>query len=1206
MIQRKTPSHCPELSWAAFDSTARRRRPATRHAPAALIAQQLEDRTLLSGLNGVVQLPLPETTGEVFVVDDWNNDVTLNDIGFNSHAGNTGATESLEGLTTIAVTSETPDSQGGSLEFSFDFSSQPGQELFAGYFASLWGLTDTLVSLDGSGTQPLSTTQFPGYFLDTQDIFRDSLILGDRSVEALQFDVLLQSAEPVTLKIELNDEHGMDVFARRTIDPATPVPAWETISLSIPSAFSDSVAGAGDPSGFDWRQVSTFAIIVERVNVGAGIENPDAGKFLIDNLELVDTNGQYPDLDQIQDPVSLGLLPQYEDAFLDHVRATSSLYFLDWASTDSRTGGIIQDRSTFADLMTVGGVGFQLTSYVIDAERGYLSQEDAATRALGILRVLHDQPQGADRVGTIGNEGFFYHFLGIDGLRKQNFDFEATEDVDESKNTVELSTIDTALAIAGVVTAGQYFDGDTPAEAEIRNLANAIYSRVNWNFMLDDDRFTDTRQFFLAWKPNEIRDDDSGRFGRFKLDDDTVNPTGQYASKDVQGVEVPATIDFYTDEGLLIALLAMGSPNPDHRLGRDVWDSMFREDQGDTFIKTFPGALFTYEFLSVWLDTERLGTDSHPTHPVNFFENTQHAVHATRDYAIANPEDRATWRDDGGENRWGVSAAEGPFDGYFAHAAPPAALAADGGLIEDTHPEQLEAEAGTGDGSTSFRPNASGGQTIQLDDGESRTIAFDVTNSTRFDVIVRYSNDNFGPLETIEVFVDAISVGSFEAQDTGDFGLGWDTFASSDPLGPVFLDVGGHDVTVSVSGGDGFGVEVDVVMLKREPELRPLADGTSTVYGAGSAIVHAPEESIAALWESTHLGLLHSRIGFADAFTLDIADAVRPDTGGPNVLRTSGSWANFNGFSIDHGPMLVMIDNYLEDNFVPRLFMSHPEINDALDELFPDQKVGGDVTARVANGSLILVGDEFDNEITIDQVGLQSGQYRISSVQTTINGSSEPVIVEQVTRDILAFMGRGDDSVAFSDIAAPRNIIINGGLGDNVVTVSASTIALNLTVRNGGGDDIFELLGSTVNGHLSVVNGRGGSQTTIAASSIGRHVNVRNNFGLDHFFMELSSVDGSLNIINGHGGSLTQLDNTSIGQTLRIIGDRGADDIEMSAATVQNRTIIRTGRDDDAIVISDSVFSRLFVADGGPGTDNFFDGLNNIFGGPRILRNFES
>ena len=58
--------------------------------------------------------------------------------------------------------------------------------------------------------------------------------------------------------------------------------------------------------------------------------------------------------------------------------------------------------------------------------------------------------RGRTRFGKIGYQGFFYHFLGPDGRRKQNFDFDATAETNEALNTVELSAIDTALALAGV------------------------------------------------------------------------------------------------------------------------------------------------------------------------------------------------------------------------------------------------------------------------------------------------------------------------------------------------------------------------------------------------------------------------------------------------------------------------------------------------------------------------------------------------------------------------------------------------------------------------------------------------------------------------------------------------------------------------------------------------------------------------------------
>lgn len=880
-------------------------------------------------------LPLPLKTGQVFVVDDFNTKVTKTDLGFNYFAGNTGATESSEEIVTLGLSSESHGEPGGSLQISFDFDSHP-QESFAGYFASVLGLTDTLVSLDGSGEEPPASTPFPDYFLNIHDLFRTSTAFPDLSIEQLQFQVRLESSEPITLKLELKDENDFDVFTRCTLTE----PYWQTMTFSLPTDFDDSVKGYGDASDFNWEQVSVFSVIIERVNIGAGIQNPDTGSFLLDNLVFIDTDGSYPDLSspQLVDPETGSLDLQYGDAFLEYVCKTSMQYFLDFASTDLRTGGIIQDRSSFAELMTAGGVGFQLTAYVIGAERGYVSRENATSMVRDILEKFYHQPHGPERVGTIGYQGFFYHFLGIDGLRKQNFDFEATPDLDESLNTVELSTIDTALAIAGVVTAGQYFCRNDPTENAIRNLAHTIYSRVNWPFMLDDERFSGSNQFFLGWKPNENRDDDSGAFGRFKLDDDPITPLGQYSSKNVDGTEVPATLDYYTDEGLLIALLSMASPNPDHRLPRDVWDAMIRNTGGGSFVKTYPGSLFTYTFFGVWLDTQALEQDNHP-HPVDFFENTVNAIQATRDYCTANPNNRATWQDSMGSARWGLSATEGPLDKYFAHTSPSAALAQDGGIILESGTVSLESEDGTGDGTFKTRSTASNQWTVWLHAGETRSVDFSVTADCDGEVVVRYSNDNDGPLEHVDVFIDSSTIGSFDAQDTGDYGYGWNVFVESPALGPVALSRGDHTLSVSVSGGDGYGVEIDVFTLTLDPVIRPLEDGTVTAYGAGCSVVYEPEIALASLWDLAQLGLLHPRFGFADSFNLDIADAIQING---NYLREEGFWANFTGFAIDHGPMLAIIDNYLYDQTIPTLFMSHPLLHQALVTLFPNRQRPGD------------------------------------------------------------------------------------------------------------------------------------------------------------------------------------------------------------------------------------------------------------------------
>ena len=191
-------------------------------------------------------------------------------------------------------------------------------------------------------------------------------------------------------------------------------------------------------------------------------------------------------------------------------------------------------------------------------------------------------------------------------------------------------------------------------------------------------------------------------------------------------------------------------------------------------------------------------------------------------------------------------------------------------------------------------------------------------------------SDNNGPLETVTLKIDGKPMGSFEALDTGNSGAGWNIFLASQLLGPLKLTKGIHQMSLAVSGGDGDGIEVDQVRLQCAV-VRPLEDGTVAIYAAGSSILHQTNDAVAALWQAQQLGLLHPRFGFADAYNMQIADAVLPgDTG----LRKTGFWANATGFGIDQGPLATMIDNYLGGNLIPHLFMSQPKINTSLKSLF--------------------------------------------------------------------------------------------------------------------------------------------------------------------------------------------------------------------------------------------------------------------------------
>ena len=134
----------------------------------------------------------------------------------------------------------------------------------------------------------------------------------------------------------------------------------------------------------------------------------------------------------------------------------------------TRKNGLVPDRYPSPSFASIAAVGFGLTAYVIGVERGYVSRAQARLRTLRTLRFLPELPQGPDEAGMTGYNGFFYHFLDMEN--GQRF------------GTSELSTVDTALLLGGVLLAQCYFDRDTRAEREIRELAEQIYARVDWTW----------------------------------------------------------------------------------------------------------------------------------------------------------------------------------------------------------------------------------------------------------------------------------------------------------------------------------------------------------------------------------------------------------------------------------------------------------------------------------------------------------------------------------------------------------------------------------------------------------------------------------------------------------------------------------------------------------------------------------------------------
>src|SRR2546423_7306605 len=150
--------------------------------------------------------------------------------------------------------------------------------------------------------------------------------------------------------------------------------------------------------------------------------------------------------------------------FLDTLEERTFHYF--WDLTNP-ANGLTPYRSPTPSFSSIAAVGFALTAYPIGVDRAYVTRAQAAGRALTTLRFLWTATQDSSASNATGYHGFFYHFLDMStGKRYQ---------------TVELSTIDTALLLAGLLFCQSYFDNATDsAETTIRRLADSIYRRTDW------------------------------------------------------------------------------------------------------------------------------------------------------------------------------------------------------------------------------------------------------------------------------------------------------------------------------------------------------------------------------------------------------------------------------------------------------------------------------------------------------------------------------------------------------------------------------------------------------------------------------------------------------------------------------------------------------------------------------------------------------
>src|SRR5688572_14448588 len=293
-----------------------------------------------------------------------------------------------------------------------------------------------------------------------------------------------------------------------------------------------------------------------------------------------------------------------EGALVDDVQRRTFHFF--WDLADPNTG-LIPDRAPTPSFSSIAAVGFGLTAYGIGAHRGYVTREQAAERTLATLRSMLAMKQGPEAAGVAGYKGFYYHFLDM----KTGDRFK----------TVELSTVDTALLLAGALFAQSYFDRDNETERAIRTAVDQMYARIEWPWAQ-----TRSPAISMGWTPEK-----------------------GFIDWDWRGY----------NEAMIVIVLALGSPT--HPVDPSAWTEYTKtykwgEFYGQEHLLFAP--LFGHQYSHVWLDFRGIRDAYMRERGIDYFENSRRATLAQHAYAIDNP---GEWRDYGDEI-WGLTACDGPLD----------------------------------------------------------------------------------------------------------------------------------------------------------------------------------------------------------------------------------------------------------------------------------------------------------------------------------------------------------------------------------------------------------------------------------------------------------------------------------------------------------------------------------------------------------------
>jgi hypothetical protein len=294
-----------------------------------------------------------------------------------------------------------------------------------------------------------------------------------------------------------------------------------------------------------------------------------------------------------------------DDEFLNDLEKAAFQYF--WEQTNPKTG-LVKDRCNTREsdngvVASIAATGFGLTAICIGQVRGFIPWATAVERVLATLHSLWAK--------LPNHRGFFYHWANIN----------TGERVWDS----EVSSVDTALLLCGVLTCRQHFESP-----EVQALAEEIFDRVEWTWLSED-----TSLLPHGWTP-EVG-------------------------------FLPYRWDYYS-ELMMMYLLGMGSTS--YPLKDETWNAWKRlqfEYQGQRYIGSF-APLFVHQYSQAWFDF-RNKRDKY----ADYFKNSVIATDVHRLFCIELNKEFSDYSED----LWGITASDSA-KGYVIWGGPPAVGPIDG------------------------------------------------------------------------------------------------------------------------------------------------------------------------------------------------------------------------------------------------------------------------------------------------------------------------------------------------------------------------------------------------------------------------------------------------------------------------------------------------------------------------------------------------